>query len=118
MVNSTWDGWIILARVSQIREIFPDELDDPMPGSSSNSPYAQIHILDRRLRRPSSKSPPTKTSTQATITATRTDGRAPSVIWLVALCAITPWLTARDITHPVELTRFGDALQGVRPVAF
>jgi hypothetical protein len=24
-----WDGWIILARVSQIREIFPDELDDP-----------------------------------------------------------------------------------------
>lgn len=46
MVNSTWDGWIILARVSQIREIFPDELDDPMPGSSSNSPYAQRHILD------------------------------------------------------------------------
>ena len=29
MVNSTWDGCIILARVSQIREIFPDELDDP-----------------------------------------------------------------------------------------
>lgn len=49
MVNSTWDGWIILARVSQIREIFPDGLDDPMPGSSSNSPYAQRHILDRRL---------------------------------------------------------------------
>jgi hypothetical protein len=23
-----WDGWIILARVSQIREIFPDELHD------------------------------------------------------------------------------------------
>jgi hypothetical protein len=24
-----WDGWIILARVSQIREIFRDELDNP-----------------------------------------------------------------------------------------
>ena len=24
-----WDGWIILARVSQIREIFPDELENP-----------------------------------------------------------------------------------------
>jgi hypothetical protein len=24
-----WDGWIILARVSQIREIFPVELDNP-----------------------------------------------------------------------------------------
>jgi hypothetical protein len=28
LVNSLWDGWIILARVSQIREILPGELDN------------------------------------------------------------------------------------------
>jgi hypothetical protein len=59
-----------------------------------------------------------RTSTPATTTAIRHWGQ--SALGHLAGRALCDHglANARDIMHPVELTRFGDALQGVRPVAF